>query len=149
MHNQRLQSKSSRNGMEPIRWTEKFSVGVTGMDSQHKKLVAMINRLINEPEVQTHSETISDLLTGMITYAREHFRDEEALMFEHKYPFKDHQAREHKTFVKKAVDLCSAVEIGVDIVPLVMMEYLKDWLVHHILEQDMKYKTFFLERGVH
>jgi hemerythrin len=133
--------------MEPIQWTDEFSVGVSMMDRQHQKLIGMLNRLIKEPETQTHSETISDLLTGMIAYAREHFRDEEALMSEYDYPLKDQQAEQHKAFVKKTVDLCSAVEVGVDIVPHVMLEYLKDWLVHHILQQDMRYKTFFMERG--
>ena len=134
--------------MEPIRWTEDFSVGVAEMDRQHKKLVAMLNRLIAEPEARTNSDTISDLLSGMINYAREHFRDEEALMSEYSYPFKDRQTEQHTAFTKKVVDFCSAVDVGVDIVPQVMAEYLKDWLIHHILEQDMKYKQFFLDRGV-
>jgi hemerythrin len=134
--------------MKPIGWTEEFSVGVFEMDRQHKKLIGMLNRLINEPEAQTQSETISDLLSGMIAYAREHFRDEEALMAEYGYPFKDQQMEQHKAFVKKTVDFCSAVEVGVDSVPQVMLDYLKDWLIQHILQQDMGYKTFFLKRGI-
>jgi hemerythrin len=134
--------------MEPIWWTDDFSVGVVEMDRQHKKLIAIINRLIHEPEATTHSETVSELLSGMINYAREHFRDEEALMSEHGCPFKDRQAEQHIAFIQKTVDFCSAVEVGVDIVPQVMAEYLKDWLIHHILEQDMKYRLFFLDRGI-
>jgi hemerythrin len=133
--------------VEPIQWTEEFSVGISMMDRQHRKLIGMLNRLIKEPKTQTHSETISDLLTGMIAYAREHFRDEEALMSEYGYPFKDQQTEQHKAFVKKTVDLCSAVEVGVDIVPQVMLVYLKDWLIYHILQQDMRYKTFLNKRG--
>jgi hemerythrin len=134
--------------MVPIYWTEEFSVGVRKMDEQHKKLIAMINRLIKEPEADTHSETISDLLSDMINYAREHFRDEEALMSEHGYPYLDRQTEQHTGFIKKTVDFCSATEVGVDIVPQAMLGYLKDWLIHHILEQDMKYKPFFIHRGV-
>ncbi len=134
--------------MDPIFWTGEFSVGVSEMDNQHKKLIAMINKLIEEPDAKTNSHTISDLLTAMITYAQEHFRAEEALMSEHGYPLKDMQTEQHKSFVKKTVDFCSAVEVGVDIVPHAMLEYLKGWLVHHILEQDMKYKSFFLGKGI-
>lgn len=134
--------------MDPIFWTDEFSVGVSEMDSQHQKLIAMINKLIEEPHAKTNSRTISDLLTAMITYAQEHFRAEEALMSEHGYPLKDRQVEQHKCFIKKTVDFCSAVEVGVDIVPQVMLEYLKDWLLHHILEQDMKYKSFFIDRGI-
>ncbi len=134
--------------MEPIVWTEQFSVGISEMDKQHKKLVAMINTLIDNPRATTNSMTVSDLLTKMIKYAQEHFQDEEALMSEYGYPFKDQQSEQHRSFVKKTVDFCTAVEVGVDTVPQAMLEYLKNWLVHHILEQDMKYKTFFLERGV-
>ncbi len=134
--------------MEPIIWAEGFSVGVSEMDNQHKKLIAMINRLIAEPKATVQSETISDLLNDMINYAQEHFRDEEALMSEHSYPFKDLQTEQHKSFIKRTVDFCSASEGGVDIVPQAMLEYLKGWLIHHILEQDMKYKAFFIERGL-
>ncbi len=134
--------------MEPIVWTDAFSVGVSKMDGQHKKLIGMINRLIQEPGATTGSITISDLLTGMVSYALEHFRDEEALMAEHAYPLKDQQTEQHKSFVKKTVDFCSAVEVGVDNVPQVLLQYLKEWLVRHILEEDMKYRPFFIERGV-
>ena len=134
--------------MEPIVWTEEFSVGVSEMDRQHKKLITMINRLVDEPKATTRSETVSDLLTGMINYAQEHFRAEEALMSEHAYPFKDQQADQHRSFIEKTVEFCSAVEADVDIVPQAMLEYLKSWLIHHILEQDMKYTTFFADRGV-
>jgi len=134
--------------MEPIVWTEGFSVGVSEMDNQHKKIIAMINTLIKEPKATTNSITVSDLLSDMIQYTQEHFQNEEALMAEHGYPLKDQQSEQHRTFIKKTVDFCSAVEAGVDIVPQAMLDYLKNWLVHHILEQDMKYKPFFLARGI-
>lgn len=134
--------------MEPIVWKEGFSVGVSEMDSQHKKLIGMINMLIDNPKAKTDSVTVSDMLTEMIKYAQEHFRAEEALMAEHGYPLKDLQTEEHRAFVKKTVDFCTAAEVGVDILPQAMLEYLKNWLIHHILEQDMKYKPFFLERGL-
>ena len=65
--------------MEQITWTEEFSVGVVRIDEQHKQLIAMINRLIAEPQTTTRSETISDLLTGMTNYAQMHFATEEEL----------------------------------------------------------------------
>lgn len=129
--------------MDLIVWTEELSVGITRMDEQHKRLIAMINRLAVEPDTTTESVLISDLLTDMIRYAREHFRDEEAMLIAHEYPFISQQKEQHLAFIQKTVDFCSAVEVGVGMVPQALLTYLKEWLVHHILEQDMKYRTFF------
>jgi hemerythrin-like metal-binding protein len=135
--------------MEEIAWTDDFSVGVAALDAQHKKLIGMINRLIRDPSAETRSETISDLLTEMTRYAQKHFQAEETLMSEHGYPGLDSQKQQHQAFRRKTVDLCSATMARVQIVPDVMLNYLREWLVDHILREDMKYKPFFAQRGVY
>ena len=72
--------------MEQIIWTEEFSVGVKRLDEQHKRLIAMINRLMGAPRAKTRSERISDLLSDMTKYAQEHFQTEEDLMRQYDYP---------------------------------------------------------------
>jgi hemerythrin len=134
--------------MEPITWTEDFSVGVARLDMQHKRLIQMINRLIEAPQTKTGSETISDLLNAMTNYAQEHFEAEERLMQQYNYPNLEEHLTQHHGFRRKAADLCMA-EIEEDgTVPESMLEYLRDWLVQHILKSDMVYKPFFHELGI-
>ncbi|BCL62971.1 hemerythrin [Desulfomarina profundi] len=134
--------------MEEIIWKDEFSVGIARMDEQHKKIIAMINRLIREQKVVTEPETVAKLLTEMTDYTREHFRAEEYLMSEYGYNRKDHQVKRHKEFIKKTMDFCSASNVGPNILSVALLEYLSTWLVDHILTEDMQYKAFFEEKGV-
>jgi hemerythrin len=56
--------------MEPVQWSEKFSVGVRELDQQHQQLVKLPNILIStQGTINTRSETISDTLMAMTRYA--------------------------------------------------------------------------------
>ncbi len=134
--------------MEPIIWTDDFSVGVEQLDEQHKRLVAMINRLIANPAATTKSETVSELLSDMITYAQEHFGTEEALMRRCKAPNVDEHAAEHLEFWEKSVELCSAAMLGVSVVPEAILQYLRDWLETHIFLSDRAYAPYFRSLAV-
>ena len=135
--------------MEPIQWSEKFSVGVEELDQQHQQLVKMLNRLIAKREtIDTHSETISDMLLAMTHYAQKHFKTEENLMKAYGYPGLEEQKQEHRAYRKKAVDFSTATILGIEAVPEILLAYLFDWWTHHILDEDMKYKQFFKEKGV-
>jgi hemerythrin-like metal-binding protein len=135
--------------METIQWSEKFSVGVEELDQQHQQLIKMLNRLILASEsIDTNSETISEILQAMTRYAREHFKTEENFMKAYNYPdLKDHK-QEHIAYRKKTLDFSTATILGVEAVPKILLAYLVDWWVHHILDEDMKYKSFFTERGI-
>jgi hemerythrin len=135
--------------MEPIQWTERFSVGVEELNRQHQRLIQMINRLLSQQEpIDTHSEAISDILLAMTSYAEEHFKTEEDLMQKYGYPGLEDQQRRHRAYRKKVVHLSVATMYGESSVPETLVAYLRDWWVEHILEEDMKYKAFFAVRGV-
>lgn len=134
--------------MKTINWRDEFSVGVEEMDTQHKKLLAMINRLIEEQHTLTDPKTIAELLTGMTDYAQEHFRAEEYLMAEYDYDRKTLQEKQHKEFIEKTVSFLSATNIGPNILSNALLDYLGSWLVGHILTEDMQYKEFFRSKGL-
>ena len=135
--------------MEQVLWSEKFSVGVSELDQQHQQLIKLLNRLISATgTINTHSETISDILMAMTRYAQTHFKAEELLMEAYGFPGLEEQKRQHRDFRKKTVDFSTYTTLGVEQIPDVLLEYLVDWLTHHILEDDMAYREFFNERGV-
>ncbi len=134
--------------MEQIFWSEKLSVGVKLFDEQHKGLIAMLNKMIKDPTATTRSETISDVLTDMTSYAQQHFKAEEDLMIEHGYPQYEEHKSQHKAFRIKVMELCTATMGGDEAVPKVILEFLKQWFTQHILDEDMEYKPFFKEKGV-
>jgi len=134
--------------MQEIIWTEEFSVGVEKLVEQHKILIAMINKLISDPQATTRSETVSQVLGEMTEYALGHFAFEENLMAEHGYPQIKEQHKEHRAFQKTTGKFCSATAIDVHGIPEMLLEHLSGWLTHHILKVDMAYRPFFEARGV-
>lgn len=133
--------------MEIINWRDEFSVGLAEMDNQHKKLLAMINRLIAERKVLTDQKTIAELLTAMTDYAEEHFRAEEFLMAEYGYDKKSLQESQHTAFIARTQEFCDA-GLGPNILSEALLDYLGTWLVDHILTEDMQYKAFFHGKGL-
>ena len=135
--------------MEPVQWSEKFSVGVRVLDQQHQQLIKLLNRLIStQGTINTHSETVSDTLEAMTRYAQAHFKAEERLMEAYGFPGLEEQKIQHRDFRKRTVDLCTATYLGVDQIPEALLLYLSDWWVRHILEHDMAYRSFFKDKGV-
>jgi hemerythrin-like metal-binding protein len=132
--------------MEPIVWSENFSVGVQLFDEQHKRLIMMLNKMIKHPTVPTRSETVSEILTDMTLYSLEHFKAEEDLMIKHGYPQFEQHKSQHQSFRIKVTELCMATTHDIEAVPQVLLEYLGQWWVQHILHEDMDYKQFFEEK---
>ena len=135
--------------MEPVQWSEKFSVGVRELDQQHQQLIKLLNILIStQGTTNTHSETVSDTLMAMSRYAQVHFTAEESLMEAYAVPGLEEQKTQHRDFRQKTASFSSPTYAGVDHLPEALLEYLINWLVHHILEVDMAYRSFFRDKGV-
>ena len=118
------------------------------LDEQHKRIVDMINTLISDREATVRSETISEMLDGLTKYAMNHFREEEQLLEEHEYPDLASQKEEHTAYRIKVVAFCQSTISYEDSVPAELLKFMHGWWVNHILESDMKYRTFLTERGV-
>lgn len=129
--------------MDKINWSSKYSVGIGIIDEQHKRIILMINKIIKEKDANTGSEVISELITRMMQYAREHFKTEENLLIEHGYPYFEEHKSEHMAYHKKAVAFTVATPMGIEDVPEKMKDFLITWWENHILVEDMKYKDFF------
>ena len=134
--------------MERISWDQSFSVGVAELDGQHRDIVKTINLLISDFDAQARSETISEALTRLTKYAAEHFETEERLLADHGYPELFSQKGDHKEFRKKVVALCADAMSGKPSMSKELLQYLRDWWADHILKKDMKYRSYFTERGV-
>lgn len=134
--------------MEKIRWDDSFSVGVKKLDEQHRQIIRIINKLIDTTNVSVDSELISDTLTEMRQYASDHFETEEHMMMEYKYPDYKSNKDHHIEFRKRTAGFSMDSIRYKKTVPIEVLTYLKEWWVDHILKIDMKYKAFFVDRGV-
>ena len=132
--------------MEHIIWADEFSVGIDEMDYQHKRLVGMINRLIDLTTLTRTDQSVikaaySRVLSDMVQYAAVHFDTEEKYLKSIGYTDFDNHVGEHKSFAAKAAELeRKAADGELDIVGA--SQFLQSWLSGHILHSDMDYRKF-------
>jgi len=129
-----------------IVWDESFSVGVEVLDKQHKQIVGIINRLIDEPKEGFNLDEVAKILDELTKFAHYHFKIEEQLLAEHGYPDLQTQQDEHKEFRIELANLCMDSMKNHTIIPINVLLYLKEWWTDHILVKDMKYRPFLTGR---
>ncbi|MCG8431259.1 MAG: bacteriohemerythrin [Candidatus Omnitrophica bacterium] len=139
--------------METIIWNDSFSVGVAELDEQHRRIIRMMNDLIDSKEsLQDRVELAARTIEEMSEYAARHFKAEEKLMQEHGYPGFDGHRAQHTGFRQEIMELGNRVVSYGRTIPADAMEkmllFLYNWWIHHILQSDMAYKRFFNEKGV-
>lgn len=130
-----------------IEWEEKYSVGITIIDGEHKEFIRIMNAAVVAKQYNNFEE-ISKLLKELTMYALKHFSTEESYMVEFNYPeFKSHK-EEHHDFSNKVIAYCSRVIEGEYQIASEILEYLKQWLVNHIQITDKKFVECFKKNGV-
>lgn len=129
--------------MEKIIWEDSFSVGNSDMDMQHMKLIEMINELIeHRDDMENNSEVVSDILTKMTDYIKYHFSSEESYMKSIDFPEIVSHELEHLDFIEKTTNFCLGTLTFDKSVYDEVLNFLKEWLLNHILKSDMKYKEY-------
>jgi hemerythrin len=134
--------------MSLIRWNDNFSVNVTMIDHDHKKLVAMINELTDAMKAGHGKDVLGKILDELIQYTATHFQREEKYFQQIKYPDAVAHKREHTDFVKKVAEFKKEFDAGRVTVSVNILQFLSKWLQHHIRVSDQKYSKFFNENGI-
>ena len=134
--------------MALLEWSSGLDVGVTDFNKQHQRLVGMINDLHAAMLEGKGSQAIGGILKEMGDYTVYHFQAEEKLMVAKNYPSYAAHKAEHDGFVAKVLDLTARHQQGTLALSVEALNFLKDWLVHHIQGTDKQYRIFFNEAGV-
>ena len=129
-------------------WSDELVLGLTEIDQQHRWLVDQTNALHDElSRSDPRRQVIGDILEGLVDYTHNHFIVEEVMFQQHGYPETPAHKAEHDAFTGTAMDLLMRFEDGEE-VSLEAMDFLKDWLIHHILKVDKAYTPFFKAKGL-
>ncbi len=135
--------------MKFVQWIDdKYSVKIQKIDGQHQVLIGIINEVFEAKTNGMSKKVIADILERMSDYTKTHFKDEEELMDEYQYPELDRHRSAHQFFVAKVGDFNRDFSLNEDSLTEEMLDFLKNWLVKHIMETDKRYAPFLNERGV-
>lgn len=129
----------------PQSWSKVYSVGHKKIDTEHKVIFLLCDKLIYHTEDMT---TIKEVLQEIIAYTKTHFKHEEKYMLEIAYPeFTEHQ-KEHKKLVRFLANFIENIALySKHEIKEVLLEFIQSNFVGHILEHDKRF--FHFRRPIH
>jgi hemerythrin len=134
--------------MSLMEWNDRLSVGVEMIDTDHKRLVAMVNELHDAVRANKGKETLGKVLDGLIDYTATHFGREEVEMKKFKYPAAQAHLAEHAALVKKVLEVQAKYRSGNGaVLTMEVMAFLRDWLLKHIQGTDKALGAFLSAQG--
>lgn len=130
-------------------WKDSYSVKVTALDNQHKKLFELVQELYLAMS-KGHGRAIAGgVLQRLADYTVNHFAVEEKLMEKHGYPHLASHRAEHKALTDKVTAFKKTFDAGTANITPELMVFLQHWLRDHIQTIDQKYSEFLNSHGVH
>ena len=119
--------------------SDDLKVGNSFIDSDHEKLVALVNQLHDAMGKGHGKDILGKILNELIHYTREHFKREEDQMRKIGYAgFSEHKD-EHDKLIKEVVALQAKFISGNGMLSVQVSGFLRSWLVNHIMGTDKKF----------
>lgn len=128
--------------MKRMIWTNELSIGNINIDSEHKKLISVIDDLVDLVELNGSREKFAEILSKMTDYVLIHLRKEEKYMMKLGYPKLKEHIQYHRDYNYKVavynIELLGSNPPD----PKEIIEYLEEWWENHILNFDMDYEKY-------
>lgn len=134
--------------MPLIAWNDNLSVGIVEIDTQHQKLVSILNDLHAAMSQGKGALMAPAILKNLVEYTQVHFSTEERLMSQYGYPELASHRKQHQELTQKVLEFQAQYQAGQATLTLQLMTFLRDWLVNHILGTDKQYAPFFHQKGL-
>lgn len=128
-------------------WSRYVELGVVLVDKQHKVLIDYLNQLNEFVKNDNERWVIGHVLDGLLDYTKYHFKEEEELMDKYHYPSEAGHKMIHEGFIQKVLDVRSRYIRCEDNIGQELLEFLKIWLVDHILQNDRLMCKYVRENG--
>mgnify|MGYP001809684752 CR=1 FL=1 len=130
-----------------LAWEQGYKIGQWEMDAEHLILFSLLNQLDININADMAGECVHDVLTALDAYIDYHFAHEEALMKAWGYPQLESHSATHHQFMGEIAKLREELKSG-DVVrgALKVRRFVLDWLLNHIMETDVDYARFIVEK---
>ena len=133
-----------------IFWREAMSIGSTGLDNDHRRLIGLVNQA-EEGLAHADAALLASVLEDLVTYVNLHFHREEAVLEAIGYPARHLHCSHHAALARTVHvlhDRFRATAGGMEQHRHAgqLARLLHDWLIEHILKEDMHLKPYLLQR---
>ncbi len=131
-----------------INWDETYTIGVKEIDEQHHHFVSILNKLYEYINLGKKKEEMSAILGELIMHTELHFATEEKYFDEFNYELKDEHKALHKDLKEKVLEFHKQFLSGEKDITLELLDFLENWLLDHMANQDKKYIKCFHDHGL-
>lgn len=131
--------------VELLEWNTSLLVEIEIIDEQHRRLVYFINHLYSSIKEGKGKEAVEFILEQLVDYTKYHFKEEEKLMEMTLYPDLESHRAQHLFFVEKVIQFQKRYP---HFMSIELFQFLKDWLITHIMQVDKKMGFFLKEKGL-
>lgn len=128
--------------MTRVYWTDKLSIGHELIDSQHKRLLDLVNDVAEAVDGVYDQEEVGKALRRLCDYTVEHFATEEDLMDMDAYAHYDTHLSEHMECTTKALEFLQAYSSGEQVDMRAFLQFVSRWICEHIQGVDMELGAF-------
>ena len=130
-------------------WKDSLLVGVSLLDEQHRKLVDMLDKLLDACKQGKTQVEIGQMLNNTISYTKEHFTDEENLQERYLYPAINAHKRLHAQYIMKMNVLVQEYGKTGPSASLAgkLDKTLVEWTIDHINTEDKKLGVYITQAG--
>lgn len=132
----------------PIQWESKYVLGFHEIDEQHRVFVKTIDELYDAIRAKKTEAKLNEIFKKIEHYAAIHFPLEESLFRRTNYPKTDSHIAEHRKFKEKISSIKRKISHNEMEISFELVDFLEDWLVHHLSEVDKLYIKHFQEHNI-
>ena len=127
--------------MAYIEWDESMSVGVPILDSDHQRLIRLLNSYVEALEEDEGLMVTDTIFSALADYVHYHFTREEEILAEVDYGDLERHKKSHRALEDRFAELRDTYVLNPNKAAEKKVEdFLIDWLKSHILKIDMQYK---------
>jgi len=130
-------------------WDDSLSIAVTMFDDEHKDLIQIVNDLHDSFMRNATRYELERICDRLIEHIVMHFRHEEMYFEDWQYPDRVQHTASHRQLRRQLVEYRAQILAAPPPDQAAeLFAKLKIWLIQHIVNEDRKYGTFLVQRGL-
>jgi hemerythrin-like metal-binding protein len=127
-----------------IEWNESMSVGIAEIDEEHKNFIGLVNRFNDSVANRMDMTAVVKAIGEILDFVAYHFPNEETLFKNLDYPDADDHAQKHAQLRVLLGQISErAKSEHADYLLIEAGLRIKDEIVNHLMNEDMKYADYF------
>lgn len=132
---------------EQEEWSECWSVGIDGIDEEHRYFIYLLNLFNDTGDDALTGERLHEVVGELLTYTEEHFTNEEKVMEAAGYPLYEDHKEQHDLAEDEIRHLMTGA-VSDSQVRAFLGRFMLNWLVLHIQSSDQKLSGWLRDNGV-